>query len=136
MSEPMSQNDKIWKINNLSLELDLADADVVERYEKAFGKMSSAEQAIPKDGKTSERIRAACKIFYDLFVGIFGEETADKIFKGVPTSIPSYMKIYEDFLAFATAQRDKNRDYLAGVITKYTPNRQQRRTQQRRSKKK
>jgi len=132
----MSQNNKIWEINGLSLELDLADADVVERYENAFEKMKAAEQAIPKDGKTSERIRATCKMFYDLFEALFGEETADKIFKDTPTSIPEYMAVYDNFLDFATAQRDTNQNYLAGVITKYAPNRQQRRTQQRRSKKK
>lgn len=133
----MSQgNNKVWEINGLSLELDLSDADVVERYENAFDKMKTAEQAIPKDGKTSERIRATCKMFYDLFEALFDEETADKIFKDTPTSIPEYIAVYENFLTFAVAQRDTNQNYLAGVITKYAPNRKQRRTQQRRTKKK
>lgn len=121
----MSQK-KTWEIKGLSLELDLADADVVERYEKAFEKMKAAEQAIPKDGKTSERIRAMCKVFYDLFATLFGTETADKIFEGTPTSIPEYMLVYDSFLEFAAAQRDRNSEYLAEFITKYTPNRKQR----------
>ncbi len=132
----MSQNDKRWEINGLSLELNLSDADVVERYENAFEKMHAAAKEIPKDGKKSEIIRAECNVFYNFFALVFDAETADKIFKDTPTSTPAYIAVYDSFLNFAVLQGKANTDYLASVLTKYTPNRQQRRTQQRRSKKK
>ena len=132
----MSQNNKIWEINGLSLELDLADADVVERYENAFEEMHAAIKEIPKDGKKSEKIRAECKVFYRFFELVFDTETADKIFKDTPASVPAYIAVYDSFLDFAVSQGKANQDYLASRLTKYTPNRQQRRTQQRHSKKK
>lgn len=51
-----------WEVNGLSLELDLDDADNMERYENAFDIMAKEENQIPKDGKQSERIRAYCQI--------------------------------------------------------------------------
>ena len=48
--EPMSH--KIWEINGISLELDLEDADVMERLENAFETMKNDESAVPKDGKS------------------------------------------------------------------------------------
>lgn len=42
---------KIWEINGISLELDLEDADVMERLENAFETMKNDESAVPKDGK-------------------------------------------------------------------------------------
>lgn len=121
----MSQ--KIWEINGQSLELDLTDADVVERYENAFADMDSAEKLIPKDGKASDRIRACCNLFKKLFDTIFGEGTSDKVFEGVPTSISAYEEIYYSFLDFAQAQFEEDAKKRAARLTKYTPNRQQRR---------
>ena len=66
----MSQ--KIWQINGKGYELDLTDADIVERYENAFADMDSAEKLIPKDGKASDRIRACCDLFRKLFDTLFG----------------------------------------------------------------
>lgn len=121
----MSQ--KTWEINGHSLELDLTDADAVERYENAFDDMNAAEKLIPKDGKASERIRACCELFKKLFDTIFGEGTSDKIFEGIPTSISAYEEIYYSFLDFARKQFDEDTKQRAARLTKYTPNRQQRR---------
>ena len=119
---------KTWEINGYSFELDLTDADTVEHYENAFEDMDSAEKLIPKDGKASERIRACCNLFKKLFDTLFGEKSSEKIFKGVPTSISAYEEIYYSFLDFARAQFDADSKQRAARLTKYTPNRQQRRT--------
>lgn len=62
-----------WEINGLSLELDLGDADVMERYENAFEEMAKEENTIPKEGRQSERIR-----FTASFSGIFMTEFSVK----------------------------------------------------------
>ncbi len=121
----MSQ--KTWEINGKSFELDLTDADTVERYENAFENMEAAEKLIPKDGKASERIRACCGLFKKLFDTIFGEGTSDQVFEGVPTSISAYEEIYYSFLDFAHAQFEADTKQRAERLTKYTPNRKQRR---------
>lgn len=93
-----------WEINGLSLELNLDDADVMERYENAFEKMANEETSIPKEGRQSERIRAYCKLFRNLYDRIFSEGTSDKIFEGVPTSIKASDEIYLSFLDFVQKQ--------------------------------
>ena len=89
--EPMSH--KIWEINGISLELDLEDADVMERLENAFETMKNDESAVPKDGKASTRIRAYCAMFRNLFSNIFGNDETEKMFKGVPTNSSMHRKM-------------------------------------------
>lgn len=122
----MSQ--KIWEINGLSLELDLEDADCMERYENAFDEMKKEENEAPKDGKASMRIRAYCRLFRNLYDRIFGDGTSEKIFKGVPENTDSYDKVYCEFLDFVTAQRTAAMKKKAEILSKYRPNRQQRRS--------
>lgn len=121
----MSQ--KIWEINGLSLELDLEDADCMERYENAFEKMSEEEKQIPKDGKYSAIIRAYCRLFRDLYDRLFGEGTSEKLFEGVPENTDAYDEVYYKLLDFVTAQRTAAVEKRAEKLSKYRPNRQQRR---------
>lgn len=119
---------KIWEINGLSLELDLQDADTSERYEKAFEAMQNSENSLPKDGKLSERIRAYCKLFRDLFDSLFGEGTSEKIYAGVPDNTDRYDEIYFNFLDFVAEQRNGILQRKTERFAKYRPaNRQQRR---------
>lgn len=122
----MSQ--KIWEVNGLSLELDLDDADVMERYEKAFDIMSAEEKALPKDGKGSEQIRAYCQMFRNLYDNIFGEGTSERIFKDVPTSASAYDDIYFSFLDAVRKIKTATIQSRAERLAKYRPtNRQQKR---------
>lgn len=118
---------KIWEINGLSLELDLEDADCADRYENAFEKMSEEEKQIPNDGKLSTRIRAYCKLFRDLYDRIFGVGTSEKIFKGISDNTDSYDEIYYNFLDFVAAQQIAAAEKRSEKLSKYRPNRQQRR---------
>lgn len=123
----MSQNEKTWEVNGIALLLDLEDADTVERYEKAFEAMSEAEKKIPKDGKASARIRAYCGIFRDLFKAIFGEENTEKLCAGMPVSAAAYEDLYDQFLAFVQAQQIHIAERRAERMSKYLPNRAQKR---------
>lgn len=119
---------KMWEINGLSFELDLEDADCMERYENAFEKMSEEEKQVPKDGKLSTKIRAYCRLFRDLYDRIFGEGTSEKIFKDIPDNTDRYDEIYFNFLSFAAAQKAAAAEKRAERISEYRPNRQQRRS--------
>lgn len=119
---------KIWEINSLKLELDMEDADVQERYENAFEKLSEEENQIKKDGKMSEFTRSYCNMFVRLYDRIFGEGTPEKIFAGIPVSISRYIEIYDSFLEFVKQQTDDVNANIAKKIAKYRPNRQQRRS--------
>ena len=125
---------KIWEINGISLELDLEDADVMERLEKAFETMKNDESAVPKDGKASVRIRAYCAMFHNLFSNIFGSEETEKIFKGVPTNSSAYDDVYISFLEFINAQKDDIARAKSEKLERYRPNRQQKRAAVRKNK--
>lgn len=118
---------KIWEINGLSLELDLGDVDVLERYENALELMQEERKAIPKDAKASQNARATCEIIWRTFDRIFGEGTAEKIFDGVKMNPYIYLDVLADFVDFATEQKVKDAQKLAERTIKYIPNRQQRR---------
>ena len=119
----MSQYNTIWEINGASFELDLSDADTLERYEDCLAKLADAEKNIKKDGRQSEFIRSFCKFLADFFDGVFGEGAAEKIFSGQKTSIPVYLETYDNFLAFARNQTAET----TKLYSQYVPNRQQRR---------
>jgi len=119
---------KTWEVNGISLDIDLSDADCMERVENAFEKMKNSESVLKKDGKQSERIRAYCGLFRTLFSDIFGEDDADRIFKDIPTSTTEYERIYVSFLDTVRAQTEEVRQSRADMISKYIPkNRKQRR---------
>lgn len=125
---------KIWEINGISLELDIEDADVMERLENAFETMKNDESAVPKDGKASVRIRAYCAMFRNLFSNIFGSEETEKIFKGVPTNSSAYDDVYISFLEFINAQKDDIARAKSEKLERYRPNRQQKRAAVRKNK--
>lgn len=122
----MSQN-TIWEINGVSLTLDLADADVMERYETAFDKMAEEEKQLPKDGKQSERIRAYCKLYRNMYDRIFGDGASGKIFMDQPDNASAYDEVYDNFLSFIRTQLVGTAEKRAERLNKYRPNRAQKR---------
>jgi hypothetical protein len=117
---------KTWEVNGLTLELDLEDAMVMERYEAAFERMAQDEAALPKDGKASDRIRAYCRMFHRLYDALFGEGTAEKLF-GERMSAAECDEVYESFLAFVQGQLTASAERRAKLLMKYKPNRAARR---------
>ena len=111
----------IWKINGAELELDVQDADTMERYENAFSEMSKEEKEVPKDGKQSDRIREYCKLYERLFDRIFGEKTSEKIFKDLPKNTAVYDDVYFSFLDFVRNQIIDSARNRAEKLSKYRP---------------
>ena len=62
----MSQNiETKFKYNGAEYDFDVRDADDAEKFEAAINAMKEAEKEVPKTGKTSEIIRAQCKMLKD-----------------------------------------------------------------------
>lgn len=122
---------KNWEINGCSLPLDLEDAEAMERYEAAFDKMAEEEKTIPKDGRQSARIRAYCVLYHHLYDNIWGEGTAERIFKGKPMNTAVYDDVYYSFLDFVRAQTVNAAQKRAEKLDKYRPNRAQKRAAKR-----
>ena len=118
---------KYWEINGQHFAFDNQDAECMKRYEDAFDAMLEESNALPKDGKASERIIAYCQVFRNLYDRLFGEGSAEKIFADVPMNIERYNEIYENFFDFVQECNNEGAKKYADLISKYKPNRQQRR---------
>lgn len=131
----MSQNENPmdctkWHIKGIELELDMQDVATVERYEAAFARMGETEKNLPKDGKASERLRAFCRMFRNLYDDIFGPGTSDKIF-GDNDNARVATEVYEQFLEFVSGQRNPVDEIQNRIADRFSPNRAQRRAQAR-----
>lgn len=122
----MSQVNTKWEINGKTFELDLEDADTAERYEEAFDKMGDEEKKMPKDGKASEKIRAYCKLFENLYDRLFGEGSGKAIL-GEKANTRICNEVYDDFLNFVSTQKSQTLAQQSSIVSKYSPNRAQRR---------
>lgn len=125
----MSQEkNTIWSINGLELEMDLDDAETLEKYEKAFTEMDNQEKEFPKDGKTSEIVRRYCDLYYRLFENLFGKDNADKIVQK-KYHMGQWEEVYASFLKFASLQMNAI-NARRNAIIQPTKNRAARRSKQ------
>ena len=125
----MSQEkNTIWSINGLELEMDLDDAETLEKYEKAFTEMDIQEKEFPKDGKTSEIVRRYCDLYYRLFENLFGKDDADKMVQK-KYHMGQWEEVYASFLKFASLQMNAI-NARRNAIIQPTNNRAARRSKQ------
>lgn len=114
-----------WGYNGKTYELDLGDADVAERYEKAFTILEEKEKQMPKDGTNSARIRAYVALFVELYDLLFYRGAGREILP--KDSITYANQSYESFLEFANKQTEAAQNSIPDMLNKYSPNRAQRR---------
>lgn len=120
----MSQNndERIWKINGLGLELDLEDADVFEKVMKSFEQMDEDAKSLDKVGSVPDFIRGYCNIHHKFYDRVFGDGTGERIFGGKKnTRICD--EVYDNFLSFMQAAVKKANARRFEMSNKYAPNR-------------
>ena len=110
------------KINDVELELDLMDADMADKYEKAYRKMQKDVTNIPNNLSLAENIRKQCKLIFNFFDEVFGEGTSKKIF-GNKTNLRECIKAVETLIDHV----NKDTEEASKIINKYSPNRVERR---------
>ena len=110
------------KINDVELELDLMDADMAEKYEKAYRKMQRDVANIPKNLSLAENIRKQCNLIFCFFNEVFGEGTSKKVF-GNKTNLRECIKAVETLIDYV----NKDVEETNKIINKYSPNRATRR---------
>ena len=124
----------IWKIKDLELEYNNADYEQAEKLKACLDKMTEDEKALKKDGPMGEFLRGYCKMYYNLFKNMFGEDVANKLAKRSDSA--EWENVYIDFLNFITAQNADAEARRATIIAKAKEekmkngNRQQRRNAQ------
>ena len=117
----------LYKINDVELEIDMEDYDFQKKYEDAFEKMYEEEKVLQKVGKASEITHGYCQMFRNLFDGIFGEGTSEKLF-GNKYNISLTNEVYDEFISICKEQSKKIQADMNKMTIKYKPNRAQRRS--------
>ena len=110
------------KINDVELELDLIDADMAEKYEKAYRKMQRDVANIPKNLSLADSIRKQCQLIFTFFDEAFREGTSKKIF-GNKTNLRECIKAVETLIDHVNKDVEESNK----IINKYSPNRVARR---------
>lgn len=131
----MSQNERIWKINGLELELDLEDVDEFEKVMKAFEQMDEDEKKLDKVGSMPDVIRQYCDVYYKMYDRIFGEGTGEKIFNGKKNA-RICDEVWDNFLGWMQAAVRKASARRSQLNKKYMPDREQNKDQRRNKRKK
>lgn len=111
-----------WNFNGYTLEVDFTDADFMDKFERAYDVMQNDFSNVQQVGRVSEVIRNQCKVFDSFFDRVFGKDTAQKMFKGkmsMELRVAACNSLYE--------LRNSEQKRYDTMITKYRPNRQQRR---------
>ena len=115
-------------ILGVELEYDFFDADQLEAYERETQKVADdIKEPTQYEGKsTADSLRIQCRIVDNFFDALFGAGTAQKIFKG-KANIRDHL---EAFGIMAQGAKNARRE-LDEIEDKYTPNRAERRQQER-----
>lgn len=108
----------MWEINGLEIECDIEDIETAEKVENALKKMSTTETI--KTDSLAGAIKQHCNIIKQLFVDIFGVETADNIFKDIKLNRRLYTDVLYSFYDFISEQKQAM-IRRSNAINKYIP---------------
>ena len=111
------------KINDVELELDLMDADIADKVEKAIKNIDEKEKNIKHEGiGLGDIIRQQCNLIFDFFNEVFGSGTDKKIF-GDKTNYRECEDAFKQVIEYVAAETVN----MQKSMTKYSPNRATRR---------
>lgn len=123
------------KINGIDLELDLLDADVLEKYEHLNKEIvRKIQEPTQYDSiSTADGMRKQCRYVDEFFDKLFGDGTAQKVFGG-----GNNLGVRMNAFAQVSAASKNIRQELTSISDKYgigrIQNREQRRQQQKHGK--
>ena len=110
------------KIKDKEFDFDIADAECMERYEKALHQMQERTKNTAKSGTTSERMKQACQLVFDFFDQVVGEGTSKQLF-GEKMNFKVCFTTYEEFIEDCSRECDE----FTQTLNQYSSNRAQRR---------
>ncbi|MCM1316270.1 MAG: hypothetical protein NC040_09375 [Muribaculaceae bacterium] len=115
------ENSYIWSINGCEFEVDMEDAETVDRYASALKVLENADNR--QVSNISEQIRTYCKTFREFYDVFLGEGTSEKIFSGISDNSRKYDEVFESLLDVISRQRAESESRIAGIARRYAPKR-------------
>lgn len=118
----------MFTINGVEFDIDLMDADVMERLENAAEKIQKRVVEEKKKGhkKNSEFIRVFNGLTEDFINEVLGDGASDMIFSG-SQNMMEHMKAYNGLFAAKDAAMAEVSEFEQNFKNNYSPNRAQRR---------
>lgn len=114
------------KIRNIEVNFNFLDADDVERFEKEAKRVKEeCNSNQNREMSYSEAIREECKVINTFFDNVFGEGISQKLFNG-KNNLEDHIRAFEDIVS----EKMKQQEGLNNALTRYQPNREQRRYNQ------
>ncbi|MFL8712802.1 DUF6673 family protein [Clostridioides sp. GD02377] len=115
-------------INNVELEdFDIYDADEFEKVEKTIDLTIAETGRVEKEAtKGYEMIRGVCNSIFKCFDDIFGEGVSFKMF-GDKRNLKVCSNAFFELIEEVNRQKQEGQEFFASKISKYAPNRAQRR---------
>ena len=114
-------NSYIWSINGYEFEVDMEDAETVDRYVSALKILENADNR--QVSNISEKIRTYCKAFREFYDAFLGEGTSEKIFSGISDNSRKYDEVFESLLDVISIQRAESESRIAVISQRYAPKR-------------
>lgn len=115
-------------INGVDLELDLLDADVVEKFEKLNSQIVEDIKNPNNyaDKSTADSMRFQCRLIDNYFDELFGAGTSEKVFGN-----NNKLDIRIDAFGQVAAESGQAKRFMDSAVEKYNPGRVQNRQQRR-----
>lgn len=115
------------KINNIEFEFDSFDADEVEKGQKEFEKVAKLLENPPKNvNNRAGLIRYTVKVISDFFNNVLEKDAAKKIFKD-KANFKLAMDSFVEFREELEKQDLELDNHMKNKLSKYSPNRVERR---------
>lgn len=116
-----------WKFGEFETEIDLTDADFLERLEESQNLLNEKCKNVPVVGKNSEIIRKQVECFADFFDSLFGEGTSGKMYGG-RCSLDLAIRSAAEFSDFAGSEDKRISTFYEKYSVNTHGNREQRRS--------
>lgn len=115
-------------INGVDLELDLLDADVVEKFEKLNSQIVEDIKNPNNyaDKSTADSMRFQCRLIDNYFNELFGAGTSEKVFGD-----NNKLDIRIDAFGQVSVESNQTKRFMDSAVEKYNPGRVQNRQQRR-----
>lgn len=115
------ENGYIWTINGCEFEVDMEDAETVDRYVSALKVFENSRNT--ETNSLSEEIRVYCKVYREFYDAFLGEGASEKIFSGINDNSRKYDEVFESLLDVISRQRVESEGRIAGIAQRYAPKR-------------
>lgn len=118
----------LFRFGNYEKDIDFTDAVLIDQIEESDHKATESAKNLSPTGKTGDRIRALNKVYDTFFEEVLGKDALPLLF-GESQSYQARVNAYN---SFCEAIKDTTNSIYSGNVKKFTPNRQQRRHNNRR----